>query len=107
MPTVAIPPLAVPAGARIFGPVAVAGGWTHLEFALDIAALTALDILAELSTDGGASWQHLVSATRVQPSAALWRLTANWPGGLPAGQVRVTLQNDAAFASAGGSLLVS
>jgi len=113
-----IAPFTVVLGNTILGPLSITGGQTKFVLTLDILNLTSMDVLAELSTDGGTSWRHLVSETGVkvgtnpntlQPVTterieATW---TDWPGGLPAGQVRVTLTNSVAFASTGGSLTLS
>ena len=93
-------------GAVTFGPVDAPDGWTSFELLLDIVGLTGADAVAELSVDGGASWSQIIAASRLQPSPDTWRLAANCPDGMPAGQVRVTIANDVPFSSLGGSLKV-
>ena len=108
-----IPSVTVAAGTHTFGPFAVAGGWRHLEFILDITALTSSDLLIEFSSDG-VVWRHvysghglIVGLNKLGQPITQEHITADWSGTWPAGQVRVTFTNSIAFLSSGGSLVVS
>jgi hypothetical protein len=115
VPTLPIPPVTVPAGTQVFGPLAVPGGFAHVTLTVDIANLTAMDVTVETSTDGGTIWRHVVSEAGLRVGLdkqglpiTTATLSAQWaPPGWPGGLVRVTLTNAVAFASAGGSLVVS
>jgi len=106
----AIAPFVVPAGTAVLGPVDTGGGWTHFHLLLDVANLTSLDAVAELSTDGGSSWLPLAAMTGLVPVVNVRTsrgFGATWDPPLPAGQLRITLTNSVAFASTGGSLVVT
>jgi hypothetical protein len=82
---------------------------------LETALLVTCDVLAELSTDGGASWRPLVRDAGITMGIdamtglprTSYHLNANWDPPLSAGRVRVTIDNAVAFASSGGSVVVT
>jgi hypothetical protein len=126
MASFTIPSLTIPAGNRVFGPFAVAGGWSSLDLTLDIANLAdPMDVVLEYSVDGGAIWRHLLSETGLRRTIdALTGLpittehfSCKWsendgsggrrPASGPPAQVRLTLSNPTAWLSFGGSLVLA
>ena len=113
MASVAIPPLTVPGGMHVFGPVATPG-FQHVEFTLDIAAIMSADVLVEWSADGVTDWNHVMNETGLTIGLDKQGLpittehfVGNWSAPWPAGFVRLSLNNAVAFLSGGGSLTVS
>jgi len=115
MATFNISSLTIPGGNNTFGPFSTTGGWSHFTLVLDITNVTIMDIACELSTDGGTNWRFLVGETgtimSTNPMTGLPNdtlgLSANWTPPLPAGLVRVRINNAAPFVSGGGSVTVT
>jgi hypothetical protein len=113
MPSFALLGLTVAGGQGLFGPFAVAAGWQRVDFTLDIATLTAMDVSVEFSEDQVA-WRPVIAETdltggrdKALARITTERLSAEWGDPQPAGFLRVLLDNTLAFLSSGGSLVVT
>ncbi len=107
--TVPIPPLTVPAGTTVFGPAVILGTWTTFSLTLDLSGLGSASLLIEESPDLGVTWQPFWSIDGMVGDLAVTTGDVTTIIALPrtTTRARATLTNAVAFASQGGSLVVS
>jgi hypothetical protein len=106
--TVPIPAFTVPVGTSVFGPAIIVGSWSTVTLTLDLAGLISASLLIEESSNLGVSWtpvwaiDGMVGDPLDSPSVTTivvpLRATA---------RVKATLTNTVAFATNGGSFVVS
>jgi hypothetical protein len=106
--TIPIPPFTVPVGTTVFGPAVVVGSWSNFTLTLDLAGLVSGSLLIEESSNLGVSWTPVWSIDGMvgdpldSPSVTAITIPLR-----TSARVRATLTNTVAFASTGGSLVVT
>lgn len=120
MATVTIPPTTIKSGVTVLGPIATGPDVAGLEVILDVGNITALcTFLLEIAFDG-VTWQDVAELGVAAPPVDRHGVAVTPPnldrpvdfGGTPSGptlttaasKARLTINNTAAFATAGGSL---